>query len=222
MHESNKPAIDSYTKQAQQNKTLKIALCINILMFVIEFRAGLLVSSTALLADSLDMLGDSLIYGFSIYVISQSNYHKAISALMKGCIMAIFGLFVLGQAINKIINPVVPNYETIGLIGIIALLANIICFILLCKHRKDDVNMRSVWLCSRNDIIANLSVILSAIGVAITGTQWPDLLAGMGIASLFLFSSFFILKDAISNLAESENAPSFILLIHQKIIRIQQ
>ncbi|HIO89552.1 MAG TPA: cation transporter, partial [Candidatus Marinimicrobia bacterium] len=176
--------------QARQSKMLKVVLSINLGMFLLEFVAGLMAASTALLADSLDMLGDALVYGFSLYVVSRNDTWKAVSAVIKSGIMALFGLFVLGQAAYKFLTPITPQFETVGLIGLIALTANAVCLSLLWHHRAEDVNMRSVWLCSRNDIIANTSVLLAALGVWLTNSQWPDLLVGLGIAVLFLRSAF--------------------------------
>jgi Co/Zn/Cd efflux system component len=165
-------------------------------MFIVELTAGLLGGSVSLLADSLDMLGDALVYGFSIYVVARGARMKANAALFKGGIMATFGLFVLGQAIYKIIFPQVPVFETIGLIGLLALVANSICFALLWRHRVDDINMSSVWLCSRNDIIANVSVLFAAIGVWGTHSGWPDILVGLALAVLFLRSAVYVIREA--------------------------
>ena len=187
--------------QARQSKMLKVVLSINLGMFLLEFVAGLMAASTALLADSLDMLGDALVYGFSLYVVSRNDTWKAVSAVIKGGIMALFGLFVLGQAAYKFLTPITPQFEMVGLIGLIALTANAVCLSLLWHHRAEDVNMRSVWLCSRNDIIANTSVLLAALGVWLTNSQWPDLLVGLGIAVLFLRSAFHVFKDAAATYA---------------------
>jgi cation diffusion facilitator family transporter len=185
------------TLSQNQAATLKVVLGINIVMFGVEITAGLLAGSTALLADSLDMLGDALVYGFSLYVVARSEAWKAVSALLKGAIMCGTGLFVLGQALYKTFNPEIPHFETIGLIGLLALSANAICFALLWHHRAEDVNMRSVWLCSRNDIIANISVLIAAVGVWATSTQWPDVLIGIAIALLFLRSAMHVIRDAM-------------------------
>jgi cation diffusion facilitator family transporter len=179
-----------------QRSTLKAVLAINLVMFVVEIVAGLLAGSTALLADSLDMLGDALVYGFSLYVVARSDAWKAGSALLKGAVMAAFGFFTLGYAVYKLFNPQVPPSETIGLIGLLALAANSFCLYLLWSHRAEDVNMRSVWLCSRNDIIANTSVLMAAGAIWLTGSQWPDLFVGVGIAALFLHSSLRVVQDA--------------------------
>ena len=182
--------------RAGQSSTLRAVLGINAAMFVVEAAAGLLAGSTALLADSLDMLGDALVYGFSLYVVARNDAWKAGSALLKGGIMGAFGFFVLGHAGYKLFHPHVPQFETVGLIGLLALAANSMCLVLLWRHRRDDVNMRSVWLCSRNDIIANVSVLAAAVGLWLTASQWPDLLIGLGIAALFLHSSLQVLRDA--------------------------
>ena len=187
--------------QARQSSTLKAVLGINVGMFLVEFVAGLMAASTALLADSLDMLGDALAYGISLFVVSRHDGWKAVSALIKGGIMALFGLFVLGQAAYKLLHPMTPQFETIGLIGSLALAANAACLLLLWRHRAEDVNMRSVWLCSRNDIIANVSVLFAALGVWLLRSQWPDLLVGLGIAVLFLRSAFHVFKDATATYA---------------------
>jgi Co/Zn/Cd efflux system component len=183
--------------QVRQSKTLKVVLAINVGMFLIEFAAGLIAASTALLADSLDMLGDALVYGLSLYVVSRNDAWKAASAMIKGGIMALFGMFVLGQAAYKLLNPITPQFELIGAIGLLALAANAVCLALLWRHRTEDVNMRSVWLCSRNDIIANTSVLFAALGVWLANSQWPDLVVGLGIAAVFLVSAFHVLSDAI-------------------------
>lgn len=181
----------------RQSSTLKVVLGINVLMFLVEVVAGWYAGSTALLADSLDMLGDAFAYGFSLYVVGRSDALKAVSAMFKGGIIAAFGLFVLGQALYKMIFPGIPHFETIGFIGLLALIANSACLALLWRHRAEDINMRSVWLCSRNDIIANISVLVAAAGVWLTKSQWPDVLIGLGIALVFLRSAIHILGDAI-------------------------
>ena len=194
----NDSACEIEKLRERQYGTLKWVLAINLLMFLVEITAGILASSTALLADSLDMLGDSIVYGFSLYVVARSVRWKAISAMVKGTIMAGFGLFVLGQAAYKLVFPAVPTYELIGIFGLLALVANSICLLLLWKHRSEDINMKSVWICSRNDIIANSSVLVAAVGVWLTQNQWPDIVIGVAIAFLFLRSSFYVIKEAKS------------------------
>ncbi len=184
----------------RQSSVLKIVLGINAVMFFVELTAGLLAGSVSLIADSLDMLGDALVYGFSIYVVARGSRMKAKAALLKGGIMAAFGLFVFAQAMYKIIVPHLPVFETMGIIGLLALAANSICLLLLWRHRADDINMSSVWLCSRNDIIANVSVLCAAVGVWLTHSGWPDILVGLALAALFLRSALFVLRGARTEL----------------------
>jgi Co/Zn/Cd efflux system component len=196
----NDKACEIDALRSRQSSTLKIVLGINAVMFVVELIAGLLGHSVSLVADSLDMLGDALVYGFSLYVVARSAAMKAKAALLKGAIMAVFGLFVLGQVIYRIVFPQLPVFEAIGAIGLLALAANSTCFFLLWRHRADDINMSSVWLCSRNDIIANIAVLFAAMGVWLTHSGWPDLLIGLALAVLFLRSALFVLREAIKEL----------------------
>lgn len=196
----NDKACEIEALRNRQSATLKIVLVINAVMFVVELVAGLVAGSVSLVADSLDMLGDALVYGFSIYVVARGARMKAIAAIFKGAIMAAFSLFVLWQAIYKIIIPHVPVFEAIGAIGLLALAANSLCFVLLWRHRVDDINMSSVWMCSRNDIIANVSVLFAALGVWLTSSGWPDIVVGLVLAALFLRSALYVLRSAITEL----------------------
>lgn len=196
----NDKACEIEALRNRQGSTLKTVLAINAVMFAVELAAGLLAASVSLVADSLDMLGDALVYGFSLYVIARGAKMKAVSALVKGGIMAAFGLFVLGQAAYRMLFPHVPEFETIGAIGMLALAANGLCLALLWRHRAEDINMRSVWLCSRNDIVANLSVLAAAFGVWLTGAGWPDILVGFALSILFLRSALSVLRDSLAEL----------------------
>lgn len=193
-------ACDIAALRESQGRVLKIVLLINAVMFVVEMTAGILANSTALLADSLDMLGDALVYGFSLYVINRSESWQATAALFKGLIMAAFGIFVFTEAISKIVMPVMPVAETIGVIGLLALGANLACLRLLWTHRGDNLNMQSVWLCSRNDIIANTGVLIAAAGVWLLQSRWPDILIGVVIAGIFLRSSVYVIGSSIRQL----------------------
>jgi len=184
----------------EHKKVLIIVLVINSVLFVVEAAAGLVAHSTALLADSLDMLGDALVYGFSLYVLWRSAKWKAAAAIVKGIIMTVFGMGVLAQGIHKVLLGIVPSAEIMGIIGALVLLGNGICFLLLLRHRGDDLNMRSTWLCSRNDIIANLSVLIAAVGVKVFDASWPDVLVGTAIAALFLSSAFSVLRESFFEL----------------------
>lgn len=196
----NDKACEIEALQKRQSSVLKIVLIINAVMFAVELTAGLISGSVSLVADSLDMLGDALVYGFSIYVVARGARLKAIAAIFKGGIMAAFGLFVLVQAVYRIVFPHVPVFETIGAIGLLALAANSLCLFLLWRHRADDINMRSVWLCSRNDIIANVSVLFAAGGVWLTQSGWPDILVGLALSALFLRSALSVLHGGIAEL----------------------
>jgi cation diffusion facilitator family transporter len=200
---------DDLTRLRGQHKNVLVAvLVINAVLFVVEATAGMLANSTALLADSLDMLGDSLVYGFSLYVLWRNVAWKARAALLKGAIMAGFGVGVLLEVIYKTISGIVPSAETMGIIGALVLFGNGICFVLLFRHRSDDLNMRSTWLCSRNDIIANLSVLVAAIGVKMFGASWPDILVGAVIAALFLRSAFSVLRESFLELRILRSQPT--------------
>lgn len=196
----NDKACEIDALRSRQSSTLKIVLGINAVMFIVELTAGLLGNSISLVADSLDMLGDAMVYGFSLYVVARSTTMKAKAALLKGIIMAAFGFFVLGQALYRIAYSQLPVFETIGAIGLLALAANGTCFFLLWRHRADDINMSSVWLCSRNDIIANISVLFAAVGVWLTHAGWPDILVGLALAALFLRSALHVLRESITEL----------------------
>jgi len=193
--------------RGEHRNVLVIVLIINAVLFVVEAAAGLLANSTALLADSLDMLGDSLVYGFSLYVLWRSAAWKAKAALLKGAIMAVFGLGVLLEVIYKTISGIVPSAETMGIIGALVLLGNGICFLLLFRHRSDDLNMRSTWLCSRNDIIANVSVLAAAVGVKMFDAGWPDIVVGAAIAALFLKSALTVLRESFGELRILKSEP---------------
>jgi cation diffusion facilitator family transporter len=194
--------------RGKHKNVLSVVLAINVVLFIVEAIAGFLANSTALLADSLDMLGDSLVYGFSLYVLWRSAAWKARAALLKGGIMALFGVGVLLEVIYKTTSGIVPSAETMGIIGLLVLLGNGICFLLLFTHRSDDLNMRSTWLCSRNDIIANLSVLLAAAGVKFFNSSWPDIIVGGAIAALFLKSALTVLCESFLELRILRSQPT--------------
>jgi cation diffusion facilitator family transporter len=183
--------------RAKHGRVLWIVLWVNAAMFLIEGAAGLFAHSTSLLADALDMLGDTLVYGFSVFVLTRSPRWQAGAALTKGAFMAIFGLGVLVEASIKVLFPVMPNVETMGMVGSLALVANLSCFVLLYRHRDDNLNMSSTWLCSRNDLIANVGVLCAAGGSALLASRWPDILIGIVIALLFLRSAFGVIHHSV-------------------------
>jgi Co/Zn/Cd efflux system component len=180
----------------RQRRVLRIVLGINVAMFLAESTVGLLAHSTALLADSVDMLGDAVVYTFSLYVIARGAVWQARGALLKGVVMAAFGVGVLGEVTVKLIAGTVPAAEAMGAMGAIALGANLLCLALLWRRRTDDINMRSAWTCSLNDVSGNVGVMLAAAGVALTGKAWPDIIVGIVIAALFLTSAVGVIREA--------------------------
>lgn len=185
----------------RQAAVLKRLLAINGAMFVVELGAGLAAGSVALLADSLDMLGDALVYGVSLLAVTRGERWKAGAALFKGAVMAGFGLFVLVKAVHGMLIPELPQVSLMGSVGLLALAANGLCLALLWRHRGDDVNMRSAWLCSRNDIVANVSVLGAAGAVLVLGSAWPDIAVGLALAALWLASSLGVVRSASRALA---------------------
>lgn len=180
----------------KQSRVLYIVLAINAVMFVVEFTAGWVVNSTALLGDSLDMFGDTLVYAISLFVLHRGTRARAGAALFKSGFLLLFSILIIGEAIRKSFLGVVPEAGWMGLIGLVALAANLSCLALLYSHRSDDINMSSTWLCSRNDVIANLSVLGAAGLVMLTQSQWPDLIVGVALALLYLHSSVQVGRDA--------------------------
>lgn len=178
-----------------QSATLKAVLLINAVMFVAELAAGLLSGSTALLSDSLDNLGDALTYGLSLYAIARGARTKARVALFKGLLILGAALFVLAQVGYRAVYGGTPLFEAMGLVSLLALAANGTCLALLWKHRRTDVNMSSVWECSRNDIAGNLAVLVAAGAVWGTGTRWPDLAVGLLLSLWLLASSIRVLRS---------------------------
>jgi len=189
--------------RSRHGRVLWAVLAVNAFMFVVEFGTGLVSGSSALLADSLDMLGDSLVYGFSLFVVHRSLTWRARAALLKGAIMALFGVAVLVEVAFKLRTATPPEVPTMAAIGTLALAANALCFSLLWRHRADDINLRSTWLCSRNDLIANGAVLIAAGLVAWSGSGWPDILVGLGIAALFLRTAAVVLRESFEELGRA-------------------
>ncbi|MGH7359788.1 MAG: cation transporter [Candidatus Rokuibacteriota bacterium] len=183
---------------ARQRRVLQVVLWINAVMFIVELAAALIAHSTALLADSLDMLGDALVYGFSLYVIGRAHFWQARAALLKGVIMAGFGVGVLIEASTKLARGLTPEPGIMSTVALVALLANAAVLLFLWRHRADDINMRSAYVCSRNDVIANAGVLAAALGVAVTGSAWPDILVGLAIASLVGLSALVVIRQALA------------------------
>lgn len=187
----------------KQRGTLRIVLVINTVMFLVILGAAQYGRSTALFADSLDNLGDALTYALSLYVVSRSVSAKARVALFKGLLIFLAALVVIAQIIYKLYYPSTPIFEVMGVFSLLGLSANSVCLYLLWRHRNEDVNMSSVWECSRNDIASNLSVFVAAGAVWITGSGWPDILVALGLVSLLLRSAYRVISAARAELREA-------------------
>jgi cation diffusion facilitator family transporter len=183
-----------------ERRILIIVLLINAGMFVAEFSAGLVSGSTALLADSLDMLADALIYALGLFALGRAKYWRARTALTSGILQLLLGLGVAAEAIWKTVADGLPDAATMGLFGAIALLANTVCFLLLARFRDGDINLRATWVCSRNDMIGNVGVLFAAALVTWTGSSFPDVVIGIAIAAVVIHSAWRIVTEAIEQL----------------------
>jgi Co/Zn/Cd efflux system component len=179
---------------------LWVALVINGTMFLIELIAGLMAGSVSLQADALDFLGDVANYAISIFVIGFALHYRAKAALIKGATMGLFGLWVIGATMGHAFQRTVPHAVAMGEVGFAALVANMVVFGLLWTSRKGDSNMRSAWLCSRNDVIGNVAVMLAAVGVFGTGTGWPDVIVAAIMAGLGLQGAYQVIRHALEEL----------------------
>ncbi|HWH22017.1 MAG TPA: cation transporter [Allosphingosinicella sp.] len=188
--------LEQLAQQAEQRRVLVIVLLLNAGMFVAEFTAGLIAGSAALMADSVDMLGDASVYGLSLYAIGRSLRWKAGAAVAKGFFILALGFGVLVQIAVKIETGVPPSSTLMLVFGALALAVNLFCLRLMWRFRSLDVNMSSTVECSRNDALANVGVLLAAAAVALTGSFWPDIVVACIIAALFLRSALGMLGEA--------------------------
>jgi Co/Zn/Cd efflux system component len=187
----SKPVVD-----VRYRCILMLALLLNAGMFGVEVVAGSAAGSNALLADALDFLGDAANYGISLFVLGMALQMRARAALLKGITMGLFGLWVLGKASWDIFHGVTPEAFTMGVVGALALATNLSVAFLLYRYRTGDSNMQSVWICSRNDAIGNIAVMLAAVGVGFTGSAWPDIAVAFGMALLALSGAAQVIKQA--------------------------
>ena len=190
----------------RQRGTLVKVLWINAIMFAVIAAAAFYGKSTALLSDSLDNLGDALTYGLSLFAVTRGPATKARVALFKGGLIFIAACLVVVQIIYRLASPVLPSYEIMTIFSLAGLAANGACFFLLWRHRREDINMSSVFECSRNDIAANLSVILAAVGVWVFNSGLPDIVIASLLAALLLNSSARVIKGALSELAQADKS----------------
>lgn len=186
-------------------RRLWIVIAINAVMFGVEMVAGQLAGSQALQADALDFLGDSLTYGISLAVIGASIRVRTNAALFKGVSLLLMGLWVFGSTVYRVFYIGVPEAEIMGAIGLLALMANLASVLILVRYKDGDANVRSVWLCSRNDAIGNVAVMIAALGVWGTATGWPDLIVATIMAALFLSSAVQIIRQALDERRAESN-----------------
>lgn len=179
---------------------LWVILIINATMFFVEISSGFYSGSQSLLADALDFLGDAANYGISLFVLNKSVSSRAQASLLKGGSMGAFGLWIIGSTVYKVFVVGAPQAEVMGAVGFIALIANLMSAVLLYQFRHGDSNRESVWICSRNDAIGNVAVMLAAAGVFITSTKWPDLFVATVMATLALTGSYRVCKSAVKEL----------------------
>ncbi|MBW4693888.1 MAG: cation transporter [Lyngbya sp. HA4199-MV5] len=186
----------------QQSNVLWIVLGINAVMFGVELLGGIWSNSLALTGDSLDMLGDAIAYGSSLYVINMGSKAQARSAMLKGGIMFVSAVVVFARAAYQLALNTPPELKVMSGIGMMALCANLVCLYLLTRHRNGNINMSSVWLCSRNDIIANTSVLGAAGLVYLTQSPLPDIAVGIFLAVVFARSASFVLSQSFRQLKQ--------------------
>lgn len=175
---------------------LWIALLLNAAMFVVELGAGLVAGSTSLLADSVDFLGDAANYGIALAVLPLALVWRARAALLKGISMGLFGLWVAAMAVRHALTGTLPEPLTMGAVGVLALVVNVVVAVILYRFRTGDSNMRAVWICSRNDAVGNLAVMAAASGVFATGTPWPDIAVAALMATLAIWGSVQVIAQA--------------------------
>jgi len=181
--------------------TLIVVLVLNAGMFLAEFSAGLVAGSTALLADSLDMLADALIYALGLFALGRAAHWRSRAALASGLFQLALGTGVAGQAVAKVFLDGLPDAATMGFFGVLALLVNTACFLLLARFRHGDINLRATWICSRNDMIGNVGVLVAAGLVILLDSMWPDIVIGLLIALLVIRSALRIIAEARSELS---------------------
>jgi Co/Zn/Cd efflux system component len=192
---------DEHRGSEGYRRVLWAVLGINAAMFAVEIGAGLAAGSASLQADALDFLGDAGNYAISLFVVGMALRYRATAALVKGATMAVFGLWVVGVTAWHAMNGTLPGALTMGAVGSAALLANAASFGLLWAYRAGDANMRSAWICTRNDVLGNLAVLLAALGVFGTGTGWPDIVVAAIMAGLALQGAFLVLRQSRAELS---------------------
>jgi Co/Zn/Cd efflux system component len=193
---------------AAYSRILWGVLAINAVMFLVEIGAGLAAGSASLQADALDFLGDAANYAISLIVVGMALRYRASAALAKGATMGLFGLWVIGTVIWHSVHGTLPSAFTMGAVGFAALAANAASFGLLWAYRGGDANMRSAWICTRNDVLGNLAVLLAALGVFGTGTGWPDVIVAAIMAALALQGATTVVQQSLKELRQPVTVPA--------------
>ena len=200
--------LDPHRNNASYRRALWIVLMINAVMFLVEIGAGLAAGSASLQADALDFLGDAANYAISLLVVGMALRYRASAALIKGATMGMFGLWVMGTVIWHALHGTLPSASTMGTIGFAALVANAASFGLLWAFRQGDANMRSAWICTRNDVLGNLAVLLAAVGVFGTGTGWPDIVVAAIMAGLAIQGAATVIRKSLGELRVPSGVPA--------------
>jgi Co/Zn/Cd efflux system component len=200
--------LDPHRGNAGYRRVLWIVLAINAVMFLVEIGAGLAAGSASLQADALDFLGDAANYAISLAVVGMALRYRASAALAKGVTMGLFGLWVIATVVWHVLHGTLPSAVTMGAVGVTALAANVASFGLLWRYREGDANMRSAWICTRNDVLGNLAVLLAALGVFGTGTGWPDVIVAAIMAALALQGALLVVRQAVAELRQPSPAPA--------------
>jgi Co/Zn/Cd efflux system component len=200
--------LDPHRGNSAYRRVLWTVLAINGIMFLVEIGAGLAAGSASLQADALDFFGDAANYAISLMVVGMALRHRATAALAKGATMGLFGLWVIGTVIWHLVHGTLPNAFTMGAVGFAALVANAASFGLLWAYREGDANMRSAWICTRNDVLGNLAVLLAAVGVFGTGTGWPDIIVAAIMAALALQGAAVVIRQSLGELRQPVAVPA--------------
>src|SRR5262245_34460861 len=192
--------LDPHRGNQAYRRVLWAVLAINAVMFLVEIGAGLAAGSASLQADALDFLGDSANYAISLFVVGLALRYRATAAMIKGATMGVLGLWVIGTIVWHTLHGTLPSAFTMGTVGLAALVANAASFGLLWAYRTGDANMRSAWICTRNDVLGNIAVLLAAVGVFGTGTGWPDVIVAAIMAALALQGAAVVARQAAKEL----------------------
>jgi len=200
--------LDPHRGNSAYRRVLWTVLGINGIMFLVEIGAGLAAGSASLQADALDFFGDAANYAISLMVVGMALRYRATAALAKGATMGLFGLWVIGTVIWHLVHGTLPNAFTMGAVGFAALVANAASFGLLWAYREGDANMRSAWICTRNDVLGNLAVLLAALGVFGTGAGWPDIIVAAIMAVLASQGAAVVIRQSLGELRQGVAVPA--------------